>query len=210
MEVLNKYSSRELRSLLSKCLTPIIAQLGFKRHNHYFIKEYKDGVFGLIGISGSSCGDKNTLYCTLYVGMAQKDVSKMINDLVEYSRSFLFEGWQGISDIIPDGKYKDYEWKISSQADIDVLVQRVLQLATQIILPFFEENCCKSMYRYNIMSGRFADNSQKDRIIPILYYLDGDKQRGINYVESRIRNNPDKAYCDLIDKVFLDNYYKLP
>lgn len=211
MEVLYKYSVKELQKILLQNISPLFTQMGFVFTKERFLKEYDDGVFGFISILGSSCGDNNTLYFTLHIGLSKRDVYSVLCKLLEKKPSPKPDclSWKGISDIIPDGKYLDYEWKVKTPLDIQMVTPSVVQVVSQWVLPFFEKNCCKEMFEYKIISGGFANNAMKDWLIPVISYINGAKDKGEDYIHNRLVSDPDKAYGNIIDKVFLENYFTL-
>ena len=65
------------------------------------------------------------------------------------------------------------------------------------------------MYYNNILSKGFARMIWKNRIIPVYHFLNGEKEKGEEYISRQLQINPKLAYCDDIDKVFLKNYHAL-
>lgn len=212
MAILKKYSAQELRKALSKEVEPLLTKYGFKKTIQGYRREYKDGVYGFITFLGSSGGVYNSICFNMYVGMAQKNVSRLINELMELPKTAapFCIGWQGVIEIIQDAKFKDYEWRAETPKDITAFMPNISHIMSNNVLPFFEDNCCMPMYKYNIYSGRCAGLSWKDRVIPVLLYLDGDKGKGNDYIQRRIKESSNSAYQDSIDKIFIKNFISLP
>lgn len=211
MEILKKFSSKELRKMAFDTISPVFTSQGFKKSDYNFRKEYRDGVFGFIGFGASSGGIYNTLFLNLHIGLEQINAFQLVRKLIESpNKTMGCNAWQGLYNIVPETDYFDYEWEIQNQSDAEKVRDILSSLLFQVIEPYFKENCCMSMYKYNIIQGNYGIEMFKNIYTPVIYYLEGDKNKGLEYINNKIMTNPGKAYQDPLEKTFLKNYQMLP
>lgn len=102
----------------------------------------------------------------------------------------------------------DSEQTLKTSLDVAPSVRKMLDYVETIAEPFFSQFVSLDYYlEYRKNVGL---QSERDQIIPIIYYLLGRKQDALEYIESRLNDPIRKGYTDIGDPVFLKNFYSLP
>lgn len=208
---MEQYSAKELQNYSKKQLSVLFNSQGFSKNGDYYVKEYHEGVSGCIGIAFSSLGLYHTQFITIDLGFGHAELSQLIYRLSEQkaSRKILCTGWRVLSCIIDGAKYSDYEFEVKTPTEIDAVVKTVSGILERIIEPYFLENCCMSQFKYNVLHGGYCSYGSKIMVIPALYYLTGEKDKGASYIEEQLKKNYVEISLNPQNGVFIKNYQQL-
>ena len=121
---------------------------------------------------------------------------------------------QGLNDLIPSSSLTSLQLMISNDEEISHAVRTIETYIENYIDPFFYNNDDWDSYKELVFNYKISSwDFDRKMIIPVIYYLDGHNEKGLEYIDRKIKANldhPEKAYGDnILDKTFLENYRNL-
>ncbi len=213
----------------NKTLNEEMKYLGFKRKGgDWFVKQFKD-TEQKIGFSHATYSEKNVKYYAIHIHLIYPKIQEIIDAL----GILVFSGFgMEIGYLMPENRY--YEWRIAesdSDSYVEKTVEDMLSKIREYVIPFIN----KYSSIHHILKGienhelRFISNEKY--LIPILHYIEGDRDYAIQYIrqsfkkmekfipnddvnilQDRYKEKPvsfreNKEYG--VYKTFLDNFEKL-
>ena len=210
MEILTQFSTRELRKLFESRIYMVFKEHGFTKLGKEYIREYHDKVFGMVSFSSYSQNLNNVLYVSMYLGFAQKDLSRLLYALLgrKTNKSLFCTGWKGLCYIIPEATYHQYEWRMTNESEINMACSSISDILSGIVEPFFENSGHYSRFKYNVINGGFC--TLRKIVIPTIYYYDGDNQRAEEFINKQIMlDSHSYSSVNPLEIVYLNNFKPL-
>lgn len=178
--------SQVLKKEIKKGLATICNRIGFKKKQYYFIKSIDNNVIATCGFGMATHVAKDHIYVNVIIGVSHLDVEELYAILAEIDKPLLQTtiGIQ-IGYLMPESCFK--EWDFVENADNSSLYEDILKNIQTYGFAYQEK-----MKNFNNLLEAFEKrvpgvlNQARDRYLPILYYLKGDKQRGLKAIEEAI------------------------
>ena len=208
------------RQLFEKCFFDTVSKIGYKKSTILSATSYICPINGniskTISFGFTSFLKPGHLLIQPYIGVCLNQIDRLLYDLLECSNRFKYKPSETISSPIwkymDDGHFHFQEWDMDdssqSQIIVDDILSKIEEYGSAFYGPFGDGNL-DNVAEYLINDSKACSGGKRDWIIPAVYYLLGEKQKGWKYIENRIDESP-KAYCDILDKVYLKNYLALP
>jgi hypothetical protein len=178
--------SKEFKKEVEKGLSAICDKIGFKKKQCYFIKPMDDNVIAILHFGMVTHASKGHIYINVGVGVSYKNAEKLLyfllgRDKVIFDHTIL----QQIGYLMPENTFK--EWDFVEDANNTRVFEDLLKSIQAYGFPYQEkmrcfDNLLQSFERRDAGILYIA----RDRYLPILYYLKGDKQRGVQAIEEAI------------------------
>jgi len=175
--------SKEFKKEVEKEISSICSRIAFRKKQYYFIKSINDNVLATIHFGMAVHMAKGHIFVNVTVGVSHKDVEELFAKLTERSNP-LIQATIGsqIGYLMPEDSFK--EWDFVENADNAHVLEDLLKHIQIYGLPYFEkmkdfDNLLEAMEKR--VTGVL--NPARDRYLPILYYLKGDKQRGLKAID---------------------------
>ena len=201
---------------IKKMIDPVIkekcSELGFEKKKHLYAKSLTDDAWGLLYFS-----------CATYPGYREIGVHVMITfKSVEKLNCLLWNipfgkwGYWVVSNNIgylgPEAWYKEWEFKEDCDMyDIHRIVNKMFKYIKKYALPFYDKmadiKAVIDLYEHN---SRLIDRQRgKLTILPLLYLMEGEKQKGVDAINEVVNNG---YRLSNEEQMFIDNYmsYSLP
>lgn len=151
------------------------------------------------------------------------NVSKLLYQLEErqrYHKYYLLPTvWTQLYEYLPGNRFFEYDLDQSNPNAIPATCRQIKSDIHNYGSIFFNEYKEWSNVVSSFEQGIILYDSVRDTTLPVMYYLMGNKQKGLDYIKSRLEEpltSPDsvrmnrKAYSDINSDIFLKNYYALP
>lgn len=190
-----------------------IRVLNYAKCPNYLKRLTDDGLFATVKNSTSK-DYTGGVFVNMHIGVAYDAAEKMLCELTNETRvkQIKYKGpistQYSINRVIKDRNYEKYEMNLKSQIDVLPAVNNMLGFVDEIAEPFFSN--FKDVEDYLEYRKDIALHSvDRDRIVPIIYYLMGEKIDAIDYITSRLNDRTRAGYSDITDKVFLKNFFNL-
>jgi len=198
---------------LNKAFKEVLEEIGFKKapRELLYYKEYNDGVQGFIGISSAACGYTNVQFVNVMYAITNKNIQKQLFSLIEKKphNGNMCNAMRGIYSLMPGKSYNDMVWKVENESEVFRVARNAADYIKRIVFPVFETFNTWQKYKCGVMTGFLSTVNERNMIIPIIHYLEGDLSKGKQYIEDVLKRNPN-AYKNSYDQVlFLQNYKKL-
>ncbi|MFT3740237.1 MAG: hypothetical protein QM786_15940 [Breznakibacter sp.] len=178
--------SQVLKKEVEKGLAAICNRIGFKKKQYYFIKPIDDNVIATLNFGFILHKAKGHVFIDIGVGVFHKFVEELYAKLTGIDKSvFKYTISLQIGDLMPGNSFK--EWDFAENADNSYLYEDMLKNIQTYGFAYQEK-----MKDFDNLLEAFEKrvpgilNQARDRYLPILYYLKGDKQRGLKAIEEAI------------------------
>lgn len=171
---------------LNGCLQFICKELGFKKRKSNFYKPLKEGVFSTIGFGISHYGIAGHSFINVMVGVIYEEVELLSYQLTGYNRLAFMQPQIGtqIGYLMPENKPKI--WEFVNNTDNTMTIEDLLYNLKNYAIPYQKKYQEPSVFFDSIDDVNIAGYLIRDRYLPILYYLRGDKQSGLKVIEEAI------------------------
>jgi len=179
--------AQTFNNLVEKGLVNMCGKIGFKKRKYNFYKPMNELVYATLGFPLAKHVAKGHIYVNVVVGVLHKNVENLYYKLTGYNRLDIMQPTIGntIDDLIPENSYK--EWDFIEGEDNSHLYDDILSCIQTYGFPYQEK-----MKDFDNLLEAFEKrapgilNWARDRYLPILYYLKGDKQKGLKFIEEAI------------------------
>lgn len=168
-------------------LAAISKEIGFKKKKFNFYKSINEMVYATLGFGMVTHTDEGHIYVNVTIGVSHKDVEELLAKTTGYNSLDIMQPTIGIQIgyLMPGNSFK--EWNFAENADNSSLYEDILKSIQTYGFAYQEK-----MKDFDNLLEAFEKrvpgvlNQAKDRYLPILYYLKGDKQRGLKAIEEAI------------------------
>lgn len=154
--------------------------LGFKREGgDWFVKHFKD-TEQKIGFSHASYSEKNVRYYAIHIHLVYPKIKEIIDAL----GVLVFAGFgMEIGYLMPENRY--YEWRIAesdSNSYVEEVVEDMISKIRRYVIPFIDKYSSLHQILKGIENSELRFISNEKYLIPILHYIEGDRDYAIQYV----------------------------
>ena len=171
---------------IKKRLSEICKKMGFKKKQNVFIMPYSENVLAILFFSVDELWEPGNVSVSVSVGVTYKDVEELYHKLCEVDKSlFTHTIWEQIGYLMPEKFYK--EWNFLEGSDNTYVYEDILKCIQTYGFDFYDR-----MKDFNNLLRAFEIrtpcllNISRDRRLPILYYLNGEKEKGLKVIEEAI------------------------
>ncbi|MDD4553606.1 MAG: hypothetical protein PHP04_05345 [Bacteroidales bacterium] len=178
--------SKEFIKEIEKGLSTICNKIGFKKKQYYFIKSFNDNVIATLNFGIVSHKVKGHIFVDVGVGVAYNDIEKLYTELTNIDKSiFKHTISEQLGYLMPHKNYK--EWDFVENADNSNTFEDLLNCIQTYGFEYFER-----MKDFNNLFEAFETrtpgllNQARDRYLPILYSMKGEKRKGIQFIEEAV------------------------
>lgn len=189
----------------------------------YYEKRIRDNVALEILLGISSYSKPGHLLISPSLSVCFDSVSRLLYRLKELHRYHKYclspTIITQLYEYLPGDRFFEYDLNQSDLEAIPLTCQQIVDDIHQYGSVFFDKYQDWNNVVYSFENEKGHTALERDTILPIMYYLMGNKQKGLDYIKRRLEDpltSPDsvrikrKAYSEIDCDVFLKNYYELP
>ncbi|MDR3046713.1 MAG: hypothetical protein LBU51_03740 [Bacteroidales bacterium] len=175
---MSKYFRKEIETNLHT----ICMQFGFKKKEYVFCKPINENAIARLGFGFATHQYKGHIFVNIFVSVFYKNVEELHSKLMEYSTNGTI-GMQ-IGYLMPEKTYKEWDFvensdNMSAYADIKYAIETYA-------FAYFEKMKDIDFF-FKLMKERNREVlCGIDKYLPILYYIKGEKEKGIIAIEEAI------------------------
>ena len=184
---------KELKGQIEKKVYEIVLTKGFLKKRVSYFKIVENENIPMLKVDMKIRGKKENQYLeiNLYVGVVHTMINNMIVDLLELpmNKSKVLTPTLGlqIGYIMPDNLYK--LWFVDHKNYDEILDNEIIPSILNYAIPFQEKMTDLKNYYEAIKIGIRGTSSNFTRLnLPILHYMMGEKEKGMEYIRSYIHN----------------------
>ena len=206
------------RKQFEKDLNTALVENGYKKSSiqsiPFHIYRINDKISKTVSMSYTSYLSVGHLLIDAFIGVSLHQIDEMKYNLLEGYSRYRYKPsetiWVPIYNYIPGGHMHYWDMSDISQSKniVNDIICKIDKYGGAFFEPFGDGNL-ETIAEYLINEPKSCGWGNRDYIIPIVFYLLGEKQKGWKYIENRIDVYP-KAYCEILDRVYLKNYLALP
>lgn len=215
------------RIIFEKEIDQLIKGKGFNIEMISSVRQYFKRVSDNIGLS-IGFGFTSYMYpghigVSSSLGICFDNISRLnyqLNELHRYTKYCLHPTISHeLYMLLPGAEFFEYDLDQSNLEAIPLTCRQIMNDIHQYGSVFFDRYQDWDNVVYSFEKEKGYTDYERDTILPIMYYLMGNKQKGLDYIKRRLEEpltSPDsvrikrKAYTYINGDVFLKNYYALP
>lgn len=174
------------RKEVEKGLAEICNRMLFKKKQYYFIKPMNASVIATLSFGFILYKAKGHIFIDVAVGVSHNAIEELYAKLTGIDKSiFKHTISLQLGDVMPGNSYE--EWDFVENADNSSVYENLLSCIQTYGFAYQEK-----MKDFDNLLEPFEKrepgilNYYRDRYLPILYYLKGDKQKGLKAIEAAI------------------------
>lgn len=178
--------SKEFIKKIEKGLSEICYNIEFKKKQYYFIKPIDSNVIATLNFGLITHKAQGHIFVDVGIGVAYKDIEELYAELTNIDKSsFKHTISEQLGYLMPHKAYK--EWDFVENADNTIAFEDLLNCIQTYGFEYFER-----MKDFNNLFEAFETrtpgllNHARDRYLPILYNMKGEKQKGLQFIKEAI------------------------
>lgn len=172
---------------VEKGLAVISNRMGFKKKKYNFYKPINEMVYATLGFGLATHTDKGHVYVNVTIGVSHKDVEVLRTKLTGYNSLDIMQPTVGIQIgyLMQGNSFK--EWDFAENTDNSHVYEDILKNIQTYGFAYQEK-----MKNFDNLFEAFEKkvpgvlNHARDRYLPILYYLKGNKAEGLKAIEESL------------------------
>jgi len=186
-----------------KRIAELMKSISYKKRKYSFIKQIDENIFGIIGFGSVSYQIRGTVFVHPTVGIYNKAVDDIFHQLTNLKGDGYYQPVINTSFgyLTPQNEYK--EWLVNDD-NIDSVNLELIDVIKLYGLPFIEKYKDPEILMKCVADKKYILSENRDYILPILYYLNGDKHKGLQYIEDNINQSNNPVYSK-----YYENYRDL-
>ncbi len=178
-------------------------KVGFKKNQYLFIKPYAENVIAVLHFGIYTHQKPGHIFVDVSVGVSYKNVEELFCKLCGINNPvFDYTILSQIGYVMPENDYK--AWDYVEGADNSGVFEDLFRHIKTYGFDYFE-----SMKDFNILFQAFENrgsvvNVSRDRRLPILYYLKGEKEKGLKFIEETIKKQRQSIGMGQLDSDYME------
>lgn len=179
--------SKEFIKEIKKGISEMCNKVGFNKNKQYlyYIKPYTENVAAILHFGFYTHQMSGHILVDVSIGVSYKNVEELYCKLCEIANStYDFTIIRQIGYLMPERHYKDWDF-VEGDDNTGVFEDLLRQIKT------YGFDYVESMKDFNNLFKAFEMgtsilNVSRDRRLPILYYLKGEKEKGLKFIEEAL------------------------
>lgn len=182
-----------------KIIAEELKVLGFSKKKYFFVKQLDELTIGSIGFFISSYQTPGTIYVNPVVGIHNKKIEEIYCMLTGADTIKTCRGTISISIgylIPPDYRYK--EWRIFDNDNKNPTITDLIENITAFGIPFMKHYKAPGEMLKCLEERKYIVDASYH--LPIMYYVLGNKEQALNYIEINKNKKKDRQYLEFAVK----------
>lgn len=166
-------------------LKSYLSDLGFKKKGYDFIKPINNNLIRTIGFGKTSYAVKGHTLINPFVGVGYRDVNELYANLCNVKYCECPTMWQGLGYLMPEDEYKEWDF-INDGNNDEVLSDMLSNLFHYGEFYWTRLSNFGELFNAVYVREKGLLNDRRERLLPILYYMKGEKENGIKFIQETI------------------------
>ena len=183
--------------------------MGFKKSKYMYYKQVTDEFIATIMFPCASYQVKYHILVACAVGICSNQIWNVFKQCAEINNVKYDNTIQtNLGYIAPQNHYM--EWDYSEQSDPSIFFCEIQKEIERYAYPFFDKYSNMDNLTSLILSGKFHTTTDRDILLSIIYYLHGDKNMALEYLDRLVKKRQnDRGFSDIFEERFNSNFRKL-
>lgn len=168
-------------------------ELSFKKKKYIYYQALNDNTIGTLAFGIARYGIPHSLFVAVNVGFIYKDINKILVDLLgndyDFFKDGIAMGLTSLGYLMPDNSYK--EWQFIENTDHSDNINEMFESIKKYALPLFDRFLNIDNFEEALIFNKLHSTISR-LLLPIIYYLQGNPQMGIDYINSYIAKRQQK------------------
>jgi hypothetical protein len=176
-------NAKEFNDLIKKSLESIL----FTSYRGIFIHKFNNKIFATIGF-GTVWNRKNkSLFVNPVLGIYYKEVEDLFFELTKNKSHFQSSVSTPLGYLTTASKY--LEWEFNEYMEFQTTCNDLLETIKSYGLPYVNRLKDWTQFIKEFEDSKYTAGFIKDYKLPIIYYLNGEKSKGLEFIEQKIKQN---------------------
>lgn len=195
--------SKEFNNEIQRVITEMCKEIGFKKKQYLYIKPFTENVIAVLHFGIYTHQMSGHVFVDAKVGVTYKDVEEIFCKLCGIDNPvFDFTILRQIGYVMPENSYK--EWDLVEGSDNTGVFEDLFRNIKTCGFDYYEKmKNFNNLFQTFEIRGSVVDVS-RDRRLPILYYLKGEKEKGLKFIEKTIERQQQPGDEEQFDSNYLD------
>ena len=167
--------------------------LSFKKKKYIYYQDLNENTIGTLAFGISRYGIPHSLFVNVNVGLIYKDINKILVDLLgndyDFFKDGIAMGLTSLGYLMPDKSYK--EWQFIESTNHSDNINEMFESIKKYALPLFDRFLNIDNFEEALIFNKLHSTISR-LLLPIIYYLQGNPQMGIDYINSYIAKRQQK------------------
>lgn len=174
------------RKLIEKTLSEKAKQLGFKKSRYSFYIHLKENYYATLNFMFANKGCKDSVFVNAMIGVLREDLSDLVTKITSYNRMAYkqFQMGRQLGYLTPENAFK--EWCFKYGENHDALYDEIFENITKYASKYWEDLSDDDHFFQAVQECNGLDKLHQDYYLPLLYYIRGEKEKGLRCVEEAI------------------------
>ena len=171
---------------LNELLKTELGKMGFKKKGYNFFLKINDNVYAAIGFTTASHQIKGRTLLNPIIGISHDDVNAVYDNLCGIRHVLAPTIWIPIGYLMPEKKYK--EWELVNDTDNTETLSDMLLTIRQYGMEYWHKMTdFNTLFDAVIARPIGLLKDRQNRLLPILYYMRGEKEKGQQVIDAAIK-----------------------
>ena len=199
---------KKMKNNIATLLSSTFSEINFKKKGYYFFKSINDNIYASIGYTTAGHRCIGHTLINPVIGIAYDDVNLLYDELCGCKNILAPTLWTPIGYLMPEKRYKEWDF-VNGEENKDVLGD-MLAAIQKYGGHYWEKMSDFENLFTAVLAGTFGLlNDRRDRLLPILYYMRGEKEKGLQVIDDAIteykRRKTDKELISDMPKSWREN-----
>lgn len=191
----------EAKKSIERSISEGIKGLGFKKKKYFYYKLIRPNIYATIGVSSFSALHVKCRAYSIQIGILYEDVEKIAYELTGINELAMMRPTMSmdIGYLMPENRFKEWEfsYEFSNEQEFSEMFKAIETYGNAYWEKYSNfDNFFHAFY----IRERGIQNDTRDRYLPILYYIRGEKDKGLEVIEEAIARKQKKQTDEEIRK----------
>ncbi len=164
-----------------------LLKIGLKKKNRIdYYKELNEKILGTVGFGISTYGRKDLICLNPVIGILYKDIGHLMEKTIGFNsfKYFLPTISTPLGYLLPERYYKEWEFE-EGKDNTSIITDMVNQISSKGF-SFFEGKASLKELIQEVEKGDFILKVTQIYTLPLLYYCNGEKKKGIDFINKNM------------------------
>lgn len=177
----------EAKKNIERSISEGIKTMGFKKKKYFYYKLLKPNIYATIDVSSFSAFHEKCRAYSIQIGILYENVEKIAYELTGIDKLALMKPTMStdIGYLMPENRFKRWEfsYEFSNEKEFSEMFKAIETYGNG-----YWEKYSNSDVFFHAFYIREAgiQNATRDKYLPILYYIRGEKEKGLQVIEDAI------------------------
>lgn len=177
----------EAKENIERGISEGIKALGFKKKKYFYYKLIKPNIYATIGVGSSSAFHEKCRAYSIQLGILYENVERIAYELTGINKLALMKPTMStdIGYLMPENRFKKWElsYEFSNEKEFSEMFKAIETYGNEYWGKYSNSDV---LFHAFYIREAGIQNVTRDKYLPILYYIRGEKEKGLQVIENAI------------------------